>query len=219
MIDRLKQFEDKKYKEFISKLIPNISKDKIIGIRVDNLRKLAKEMIKNKEDLIFLENVDHYYLEENQLHLILIDQLKDVNMQLEYLDKFINKIDNWSVSDIYSGKKLRKNLDLSFSYLLKWLENPNIFSKRIAIKIFMSNFEFKKEYLDLIASIKTDEYYLQMMIAWYFTIALIKNENETIKYIFEEKLDKDIHNLVIKKSIESLKISKKLKEELKKRRR
>lgn len=83
----------------------------------------------------------------------------------------------------------------------------------------MSNFEFKKEYLDLIASIKTDEYYLQMMIAWYFTTALIKNENETIKYIFEEKLDKDIHNLVIKKSIESLKISKKLKEELKRRRR
>lgn len=215
----LKEMQDLEYREFIAKLIPNISKEKIIGIRVPNLRKLAKEIIKSNEHIDYLDNTDHYYLEENQLHLILIDEIKDVNLQLKYLDKFVEKIDNWSVSDIYSGKKLKKFPSLTLEYILKWLNYDNIFAKRIAIKILMTNFEFKKEYLDLVSNIKTDEYYLQMMIAWYFTNALINSENEAMIYIKKERLDKNIHNLVIKKSVESLKINKELKEELKRRRR
>ncbi len=204
------KLQDLKYKEFSSKLIPNISKDKIIGVKIPLIRFLAKK-IDNDNAIKFLNNLPHNYQEENILHACLMNiYIKDLDEYLDYLNKFLPYIDNWAVCDTLNPKIFKKDLKKVHKYLLNLLKNRKTYYKRFAIvsllQFFLGN-NLDKEDLERLSKIKSDDYYVNMAISWYYSYALIKNYDQTI-YLFEEKiLNKWIHNKSIQKAIESYRIS------------
>jgi len=218
VIDKLKVYEDEKYREFTSSLVPNIAKDYFIGVRVPKIRLVAKEIYSNKELMNdFLNELPHQCYEENILHSVLINSIKDLNECLDRIDLFIPYIDNWAVSDTISPKVVMKNFDLTYKYIKKWLKLDKTYSIRVALGLLMGFYlkdEFKKEHLDLCLKIKDDDYYTKMMIAWYFATALAKQYDVTIRYLEDHLLPKWIHNKTIQKAIESYRISDKQKDYL-----
>lgn len=217
--DKLIELEDKEYADFQSKLVPNIPRERIIGVRIPKARKLVKE-IREEEAKEFLADLPHYYYDENILHGLLISEIKDYTSTIEELDRFLPFIDNWAVCDIISPKVFRKkeNRKELISDIRRWSKSNHTYTARFGLKMLMSHFlgdDFKKEYLEIPLSIKTDEYYLQMMIAWFFATALSKQWEETIKVLTEKKLDTFIQNKTIQKARESRRITKEQKEFLK----
>ncbi len=214
--DKLIELEDKEYADFQSKLVPNISRERIIGVRIPKARKLVKE-IREEEAREFLADLPHYYYDENILHGLLISEIKDYTSTIEELDRFLPFIDNWAVCDIISPKVFRKkeNRKELISDIRRWSKSNHTYTARFGLKMLMSHFlgdDFKKEYLEIPLSIKTDEYYLQMMIAWFFATALSKQWEETIKVLTEKKLDTFIQNKTIQKARESRRITKEQKD-------
>lgn len=217
--DKLIELEDKEYADFQSKLVPNISRERIIGVRIPKARKLVKE-IREEEAKEFLADLPHYYYDENILHGLLISEIKDYKSTIEELDRFLPFIDNWAVCDIISPKVFRKkeNRKELISDIRRWSKSKPTYTARFGLEMLMSHFlgdDFKKEYLEIPLSIKTDEYYLQMMIAWFFATALSKQWEETIKVLTEKKLDTFIQNKTIQKARESRRITREQKEFLK----
>lgn len=206
--------KDEKYKNFQSQLIPNIEKNTIIGVRIPELRKFAKGIEDSK---IFLADLPHKYYDENILHGILISEMKDYYYSIELLDKFLPFVDNWAVSDIISPKTFKKNKPALFEKIQEWVSSKETYTCRFGIGMLMKYFldeDFKEEYLDIPASIKSDEYYINMMIAWFFATALAKQWKATIPYIENKKLSPWVHNKTIKKARESLRITEEKKEYL-----
>lgn len=219
IMDKLIELEDKEYADFQSKLVPNISRERIIGVRIPEARKLAKE-IREEEAREFLADLPHYYYDENILHGLLISEIKDYTSTIEELGRFLPFIDNWAVCDIISPKVFRKkeNKGELINYIRRWSKSNHTYTARFGLKMLMTHFlgdDFKKEYLEIPFSIKTDEYYLQMMIAWVFATALSKQWEETIKVLTEKKLETFIQNKTIQKARESRRITKEQKEFLK----
>lgn len=219
IMDKLIELEDKEYADFQSKLVPNISRERIIGVRIPEARKLAKE-IREEEAREFLADLPHYYYDENILHGLLISEIKDNTSTIEELDSFLPFIDNWAVCDIISPKVFRKkeNRKELISDIRRWSKSNHTYTARFGLKMLMTHFlgdDFKKEYLEIPLSIKTDEYYLQMMIAWLFATALSKQWEETIKVLKEKKLETFIQNKTIQKARESRRITKEQKDFLK----
>nr|WP_071133127.1 DNA alkylation repair protein [Alterileibacterium massiliense] len=217
--DKLIELEDKEYADFQSKLVPNISRERIIGVRIPKARKLVKE-IREEEAKEFLADLPHYYYDENILHGLLISEIKDYTSTIKELDRFLPFIDNWAVCDIISPKVFRKkeNRKELISDIRRWSKSKPTYTARFGLEMLMSHFlgdDFKKEYLEIPLSIKTDEYYLQMMIAWFFATALSKQWEETIKVLTEKKLDTFIQNKTIQKARESRRITREQKEFLK----
>ena len=214
--DNLIELHDKEYADFQSKLVPNILREKIIGVRIPKARKLAKE-IREEEAREFLADLPHYYYDENILHGLLISEIKDYTSTIEELDRFLPFIDNWAVCDIISPKVFRKkeNRKELISDIRRWSKSNHTYTARFGLKMLMTHFlgdDFKKEYLEIPFSIKTDEYYLQMMIAWFFATALSKQWEETIKVLKEKKLEPFIQNKTIQKARESRRITREQKE-------
>lgn len=219
IMDKLIELEDKEYADFQSKLVPNISRERIIGVRIPEARKLAKE-IREEEAREFLADLPHYYYDENILHGLLISEIKDYTSTIEELGRFLPFIDNWAVCDIISPKVFRKkeNKGELINYIRRCSKSKPTYTARFGLEMLMSHFlgdDFKKEYLEIPLSIKTDEYYLQMMIAWFFATALSKQWEETIKVLTEKKLDTFIQNKTIQKARESRRITREQKEFLK----
>lgn len=217
--DKLIELEDKEYADFQSKLVPNISREKIIGVRIPKARKLAKE-IREEEAREFLTDLPHYYYDENILHGLLISEIKDYTSTIEELDRFLPFIDNWAVCDIILPKVFRKkeNRKELISDIRRWSKSNHTYTARFGLEMLMTHFlgdDFKKEYLEIPLSIKTDEYYLQMMIAWFLATALSKQWEETIKVLTEKKLDTFIQNKTIQKARESRRTTREQKEFLK----
>lgn len=217
--DKLIELEDKEYADFQSKLVPNISRERIIGVRIPKARKLVKE-IREEEAKEFLADLPHYYYDENILHGLLISEIKDYTSTIKELDRFLPFIDNWAVCDIISPKVFRKkeNRKELISDIRRWSKSNHTYTARFGLEMLMTHFlgdDFKKEYLEIPLSIKTDEYYLQMMIAWFFATALSKQWEETIKVLKEKKLDTFIQNKTIQKARESRRITREQKEFLK----
>lgn len=214
--DKLFKLQDKKYQEMQFKIIPNINNSTIIGVRTPEIRKLAKELI--KEDYkSFLEELPHKYFDENQLHAFIISELKDFNECIDYTNKFLPYIDNWATCDQMSPKVFKKNKDNLLKEIKVWIKSKETYTIRFAIGMLMSYFldeDFDKKYLELVSKIKSKEYYVNMMIAWYFATALAKQYDETIKYIENNKLDTWVHNKTIQKAIESYRITNDQKEYL-----
>lgn len=218
--DKLIELEDKEYADFQSKLVPNISRERIIGVRIPKARKLVKE-IREEEAKEFLADLPHYYYDENILHGLLISEIKDYTSTIEELDRFLQFVDNWAVCDIISPKVFRKkeNRKELISDIRRWSKSNHTYTARFGLKMLMTHFlgdDFKKEYLEIPFSIKTDEYYLQMMIAWFFATALPKQWEETIKVLTEKKLETFIQNKTIQKARESRRITNEQKEFLSK---
>ena len=217
--ERLLALADIPYRDFTAKLIPTIDKERIIGVRTPAMRSLAKELLKQqpKEAMAFLEKLPHYYYEENNLHAFIIAQLNDFEKVMQYTTQFLPYIDNWATCDTFAPKIFLKYPEDVLSYVLKWLKSNETYTVRYAIGVLLSNYldeHFKTTHLDWVAAIRSEEYYINMMIAWYFTTALAKQYKATIPYIEAKTLTPFVQNKTIQKARESLRISAETKEYL-----
>ena len=216
--DKLFEYQDITYREFNSKLIPNIDKETMIGVRIPDIRKIEKSLSVEEKGKFLLE-LPHKCFEENMLHGIIISNMKDYDKAIIGLEKFLPYVDNWAVCDIISPKIFKKNREKAIVNILSWIKSKHIYTCRFGIgmimELYLEEGYFKKEYLDIIVEIKTEEYYINMMRAWLFQVALVKQWKEAIVYIEKGLLDKFTHNKTISKSCESYRIDKEKKEYLK----
>lgn len=218
VINKLYELEDKKYAEFQSKLTPNIDKDLFIGVRVPLVRKLAREYIKEAESKKFMQTLPHKYYDENMLHGLLISEIRDYDTCIKEINRFLPYIDNWAVCDITSPKVFKKNKNKLIIEIKKWVKSSHTYTVRFGIEMLMSHYlddDYNEEYLLIPSKVKSDEYYIIMMQAWFYATALAKRWDDTILYFENKKLDKAVHNKAIQKAIESYRITDKQKEYLK----
>ena len=212
--------QDNEYKEFHGRLMPTVNPDTILGIRVPILRKFSNQLAKSlsKEKLLeFMNELPHKYYEENNIHAFLIEKIKDFDECIVALEKFLPFVDNWATCDMMNPKILKKNTQQLFCKIKEWIVSPHVYTIRYGIGMLMRYFlddSFKTEYLDMVAAVKSDEYYVNMMKAWFFATALAKQYEATLPYIKEKRLDNWSHNKAIQKSIESFRVPKEHKEEL-----
>lgn len=208
--EKLFSLQDIEYKSFHSKLMPTVNPDTIIGIRTPVLRKFANDFYKSDEAKNFLENLPHLYYEENNLHAFLLEKITDYHTLIKELNIFLPFVDNWATCDMMKPKIFKNNKDHLIIDIKRWLEAEYIYEVRYGIVCLMTYFlesDFKKEYLSWIATIKSDEYYINMARAWFFATALTKQYESTTP-IFENKaLDKWTHNKAIQKACESYRVT------------
>ena len=209
--------QDLKYRDFHAKLMPTIDKDSVIGVRVPMLRAYAKKFGKTEEAKQFLEILPHQYYEENNLHGLLIDQMKDYELCIEELIRFLPYINNWATCDILSVKAVKGHLDSYIKNIYQWLESDYTYTIRFGINMLMRYYleeEFKIEYPEKVAAIRSEEYYVNMVRAWYFATALAKKYDQVLPFLEEQKMDVWTHNKTIQKAIESYRITLEQKEYL-----
>lgn len=210
--------QDVAYADFQAKLTPGIDRELFIGVRVPAVRNLAKKLIKEPEAAIFLKELPHKFYDENMLHGLLISEMKDFNNVILAVDEFLPFVDNWAVCDIMSPKVFKKNKKALLEKIKEWAASKKTYTCRFGVEMLMSHFldeDFKPEYLNIVSSIQSEEYYIQMMIAWFFATALAKQWDATIKYIQENRLNTWVHNKTIQKARESYRITNEQKEYLK----
>ncbi len=216
--EQLLKVKDDKYKEFQAKLVPNIDPDTILGVKTPEMRQIAKEVFNSKEKDAFLKDLPHKYYEENLVHFFIISMIKDFDECIREVETFLPYVDCWPVSDQATPRSFKKNHEKLLPYIKKWIKSKHLYTSRFGIRMLMNEFlgdEFKDEYAKLVASVKSDEYYLKMMVAWYFATALAKNYDETIKYIEERKMDDWVLKKTIQKAVESYRVTDEHKEYLK----
>ena len=210
--------QDISYGDFQAKLVPNIPRGLFIGVRVPEVRKLAKRLAKEPETSIFLRDLPHKYYDENILHALLISEMKDYAECIAAVDNFLSYVDNWAACDILSPKIFKKNRTALLKKIEEWSASEKTYTCRFGIEMLMTYFlddDFKPEYLEIPASVHSEEYYVRMMIAWFFATALAKQWDVTIKYIEDHRLDAWTQNKAIQKARESRRITSKQKEYLK----
>lgn len=216
--EELLALQDISYADFQAKLTPNIPRDLFIGVRVPELRKFAKKVAEDPETSKFLIDLPHKYYDENMLHGLIISEIKDYDTCLVAVDEFLPYVDNWAVCDIMSPKIFKKNKEALLEKIKEWTASEKTYTCRFGIEILMSHFiddDFKPEYLEIPLSVNSEEYYVKMMVAWFFATALAKQWDETIKYIEDNRLDIWTHNKTIQKARESRRITPEKKEYLK----
>jgi 3-methyladenine DNA glycosylase AlkD len=217
--EMLLEAKDDKYRDFQVKLVPNVSPDTIIGVRTPDMRKIAKEVFNSPEKDEFLKELPHKYYEENLVHFFIIAMIKDFDECIEKVEEFLPYVDCWPVSDQATPKSFKKNHAKLLPYIKNWIASDHVYTARFGIRMLMNEFlddDFKDEYLELVASKEGDDYYLKMMVAWYFATALAKKYDESVKYIEGRKLDDWIHKKAIQKAVESFRVTDEHKEYLKK---
>lgn len=216
---RLLALQDESYRDFQRKLIPNVCPSAIIGVRIPTLRKLAKELAGTSSANTFLSLLPHTYYEENLLHAFLLEQIKNFDICVSALDVFLPFVDNWSVCDSMNPKILGKHKAKLLPVIKSWLTSSHVYAVRFGIKLMMAYFldaDFSPAYLSTVAAIRSDEYYVNMMIAWYFATALAKQPDETLPYLMQHRLSPWIHRKTVRKAIESYRISDEMKALLRK---
>lgn len=202
--------QDVSYRDFQSSLIPGVSKKSFIGVRLPEVRKIAKRMLKEAQNSIFLRDLPHIYHDENMLHAILISEIKDYEGCIKAVDNFLPYVNNWAVCDSISPKVFKKNKDLLLKKINKWSLSEDTYTCRFGIKMLMTHFldeDFKVEYLELSAKVSLEDYYVKMMVAWFFATALAKQWDATVSYIENARLDIWVHNKTIQKACESNRIT------------
>lgn len=208
--NRLFELQDLKYRDFQRRLMPTVDPETVIGVRTPEMRKLAKEFSKTPEAMEFLRILPHKYYEENNLHGFLIESIKDYNQTIAAIDAFLPYVDNWATCDLMSPKIFKKHLPELYEKIRTWLKSGQPYTVRFGIGMLMSFYldeNFRPEMLDLVASVKSEEYYVNMMIAWYFATALAKQYAAALPYIRQRRLGRWTHNKAIQKAIESYRIS------------
>ena len=216
-INRLKKLSDKEYATFQAKLTPNLNIKNVLGVRVPDVRNLAKQIIKEGNYESFLHDLPHKYYDENMLHGVLISLIKDYDECVNYLEEFLPYVDNWAVCDIMSPACFKKHKDTLICKIKQWCKSKHTYTIRFSVEMLMSHFldeDFKKEYLQIPGKCVNDEYYVKMMVAWFYATALAKKWDDTIEYIKEDKLDVWTHNKTIQKARESYRITPSQKEYL-----
>ena len=204
------ELQDKEYAKFHAKLVPNVNPNIVIGIRNPVLRKYAKELSNNPEAKEFMRILPHKYDDENNLHSFLIENMKDFDECIEAIDLFLPYVDNWATCDSMSPKVLKKHLPELLQKIKQWIKSDATYTIRFGIEMLMSFYlddAFKPEYLELVAVVKSEEYYVNMMIAWFFATALAKQYDSVLPIIESKRLDKWVHNKTIQKAVESYRIT------------
>ena len=207
---RLFELCDEGYRDFQSKLIPTVEPEHIIGVRTPVLRTLAKEISRREDKRGFLDALPHKYFDENQLHAFVISLEKDYNACIALVEDFLPFVDNWATCDQMSPKVFKKHKSELIINIRRLLKSDKTYTVRFAVGMLMEHFlddDFLPEYPEAVASIRSDEYYINMMIAWYFATALAKQYDSVIGYIEQNRLDKWTHNKTIQKCVESYRIS------------
>lgn len=212
------KFQDKKYAEFQAKLIPTIEAGGVIGVRVPAIRQLAKKLNGTEESKQFLNDLPHKYYDENMLHAALLTEMKNYDECIRAVENFLPYVDNWAVCDTMKPKSFKKNREKLLEKIKLWSKSKETYTCRFGLEMLMNFFldaDFKPEYLEIPAAVKSDEYYINMMIAWFFATALAKQWDATIPYIENRKLSNWTHNKTIQKARESYRITPAQKEYLK----
>lgn len=215
--DVLRSAADEEYKKFNSSLLPTVPAETVIGVRTPGLRKFAKELTKRKDLSEFLTDLPHKYFEENQLHAFLISSMKDFNDMVRELEAFLPYVDNWATCDQMNPKIFSKHLPELLDLIKVWIKSEKTYTVRFGLNMLMTYFlddEFTPEYLELAASVESQDYYVNMMQAWFFATALAKQYDSVLPYITEKKLSPWVHNKTIQKARESFRITKEQKEYL-----
>ena len=210
ILKELYKYQDLKYADFSANLTPNLSRSDYIGVRVPNVRKIAKLFYKNNDYLDFIQTLPHDYFEENMEHGLIISEFDDYEKTIDALNIFLPYVNNWAVCDCIKPKTFKKNKNRLIVDIKRWLKSKDTYVLRFAVSMLMTYFlddDFNEEYLNIVSKVKSDEYYVNMMIAWYYATALAKQYDATIPYIVENKLDKWINNKTIQKAIESYRIN------------
>lgn len=208
--ERLFQLQDEKYRDFQSKLIPNLEASVMIGVRTPELRKLSREMVRRENIGEFLDELPHRYFDENQLHAFILSEIRDYDRCVEAVCRFLPYVDNWATCDQMSPKVFRRNRQALLPHIREWIESGKTYTVRFGIGMLMSHFldeGFDQTYAETVASIRSEEYYVNMMIAWYFATALVGHYEEILPFLEEKRLDPWTHNKAIQKAIESYRIT------------
>jgi len=216
--NELFKMQDIAYRDFNSKLIPTVNKSLFIGVRTPELRKYAKQLAKREDIEEFLHSLPHKYFDENQLHAFIVSEIKDFKSCVDKVNEFLPYVDNWATCDQLSPKVFKKNHKELIAYIKEWLESDKVYTVRFGIGMLMEHFldeDFDISYLETVSNIRSDEYYVNMMIAWYFATALAKRYENIIPFIENRRLDIWTHNKAIQKAVESYRISNENKEYLK----
>ena len=204
------KMQDMDYRDFNSKLIPTVDKESMIGIRTPDLRKYAKQLGKSSDVIEFLQTLPHKYFDENQLHAFIISEINDFKNCIDEINRFLPYIDNWATCDQLSPKVFKKYHNELFEYIKDWLKSDKVYTLRFGIGMLMEHFldeDFDILYPETVSKIRSGEYYINMMIAWYFATALAKQYESVIPFIENNSLDIWTHNKAIQKSIESYRIT------------
>ncbi|MDD4141907.1 MAG: DNA alkylation repair protein [Bacteroidales bacterium] len=218
IINDLKSMQDPKYREFNCRIIHTVPIEEMIGVRSPDIKKYAKTFSES-EAFEFLEELPHRYYEENAIHSnLIVRYCKDITTSLKYIEDFLPFIDNWAICDTISPKIFRKNPDIVYEHVCIWLQSERTYTVRFGIVTLLQFFldeNYRPEILNMIAEIRSEEYYINIAIAWFFSYALIKQFHDTFPYIEKGVLDKWIHNKSIQKAVESYRISEETKQLLK----
>ena len=213
---KLFQLRDVPYQSFTQKLIPTIEPDTIIGVRAPEILKLAKQLVRRPDDAdAYLQSLPHAYFDENMLHAAAVSEIKDFEKSLAEVERFLPYVDNWAVCDRIAPKAFKQRRGDLIAPIRRWLDSEATYTLRFAVKSLMDLFlddAFRPEYLDLVAAVRSDNYYVNMGVAWYFAAALAKQYDAALKIIQARRLDPWTHNKAIQKAIESYRVAPEQKE-------
>ena len=215
--EQLFAMAEEEYRQFQAKLIPTVDPALILGIRMPKLRALAKEICGTSEAATFLRVLPHTYFEENQLHAALIERISDYPSCLAATELFLPYVDNWATCDSLSPKTFGKNRTIFLDEIRRWITSGKTYTVRFAVKQLMTWYldeSFFPECLAWVAAVDSEDYYVKMMVAWFFATALAKQYEAALPYISGYRLDKWVHNKAIQKAIESNRVSPEHKQEL-----
>lgn len=202
--------QDLNYRDFQCKLMPTVDPRTVIGVRTPELRKFAKAFARTPEAAEFLQILPHKYYEENNLHGFLIEAIKDYDQAVAALDAFLPYVDNWATCDLMRPKVFSKHLTELREQVRTWMASDQTYTVRFGIEMLMTFFldeQFQPEYLEWVAGVRSGEYYVNMMVAWYFATALAKQYDAALPYLTERRLEPWTHNKAIQKAIESYRIA------------
>lgn len=207
---RLFALQDQAYQDFQAKLIPTVDPETVIGIRTPALRKLAKEIFKEGAYEDFLTDLPHTYYDENNLHAFIIEQIKDYEECMRQTEIFLPYIDNWATCDLFSPKVFAKHKTELLEKIKHWLASEETYTIRYGIEMLMTFYldaDFKLEYAEMVAAVESEEYYVKMMVAWYFATALAKQYESIVPFLEQKRLEDWTHNKSIQKARESRRIT------------
>ena len=207
---KLYSLQDMKYRDMQIRIIPSINPESVIGVRTPELKRMATDVLKAGDYQEFLNELPHKFFEENQLQAFIISGIKDLNECMEELEKFLPYVDNWATCDQMSPKIFRKHRKELLTHIKKWIKAEKTYTVRFGVGMLMEHFldeEFDPEYPAMVAEIRSEEYYVNMMIAWYFATALAKQYESVLPYLEQKRLDDWTHNKAIQKSLESRRIT------------
>ena len=208
--DELTHLQDLRYREFQIRLIPTVRPESILGVRTPDLRRLASMLLQREDNPVFLSALPHPYFEENQLHAFMISGMKDCAECLDALERFLPYVDNWATCDQMSPRVFRKHRHELLPHIRNWISSRETYIVRFGIGMLMEHFldsDFDPAYPDMVAAVRSEEYYVSMMIAWYFATALAKQYDTILPYIENRRLVPWTHNKAIQKSVESYRIT------------